>query len=216
MYGVTPPGLTFRPRGGAWAALVEKRRQHEWESISGAMPAARPATAMRAVHDAGAAQWYAVQIRYRFEKRAAAQLQRNGVEAFLPLRVELRQWSDRRKPIEVPLFPGYAFVRVDQSFALRLQVLHTAGLTRFVRFAGEPVMIPAKQIDDLKKLLAQKVPCSLYPFLKVGERVRVRGGCLDGLEGIIDQREPGNLVISIDCIQKSVAITIEGYELEMI
>lgn len=165
---------------------------------------------------APAAHWYAVQIRYRYEKRAAAQLQRKGVETFLPLRSEIHRWSDRRKPVEVPLFPGYAFVRVDQSFAARQGVLQTGGLIGWVSVGREAAVIPAKQIVDLKKLLAQKVPCSLYPFLRVGQRVRIRGGCLDRLEGVLDQRERKSLVISIDCIQRSVAVEVEGYELEMI
>jgi transcription antitermination factor NusG len=85
-----------------------------------------------------------------------------------------------------------------------------------ISFRGAPIPIPAKQIDDLQKLLAQKVPCSLHAFLKVGQAVRIRGGCLDGLEGILAQRGDKNLVISIESIQRSVAITIEGYELELI
>jgi transcription antitermination factor NusG len=161
-------------------------------------------------------QWYAIQIRYRFEKRVATQLTNKGVETFLPLLGEIHRWSDRRKPVNVPLFPGYAFVRVDRSPSVRLGVLHTAGIIGFISFGSEVVAVPGKQIEDLRMLLSQKVPCSLYPFLKVGQRVRLRGGCLDGLEGILDQHEEKNLVISIECIQRSVAIKIEGYELELI
>jgi hypothetical protein len=64
--------------------------------------------------------------------------------------------------------------------------------------------------------LSQKVPCALHPFLKIGQRVRIRGGCLDGLEGILDERREKNLVISVESIERSVAIRIEGYELELV
>ena len=81
---------------------------------------------------------------------------------------------------------------------------------------GIATPIPSKQIDDLQRLLSQKVACSLHPFLKVGRRVRIRGGCLDGLEGILEQSGDKKMVISVESIERAVAITLEGYELEMI
>jgi len=163
-----------------------------------------------------AAQWYSIQTRYRFERKVTAQLQRKGLQTFLPLLEEFHRWSDRRQPVYVPLFSGYTFVRFELSAGLRMELLHTEGVIGLIGFRGVATPIPAKQIDDLQKLLSQKVPCSLHPFLKVGQRVRIRGGCLDGLEGILEQRGEKNLVISLESIQRSVAITIEGYELEMI
>jgi transcription termination/antitermination protein NusG len=158
--------------------------------------------------------WYVVQTRYRFEKKVAEQLRKNGVETFLPLRRELHRWSDRYKDIEVPLFPGYVFVRTDQSVDSRMMVLQTGGMIGFVNFHGEALPVPARQIEQLRMLLAQKVPCSLYPFLKVGRRVRIRGGCLDGLEGILACNKKSSLVVSVDSIRHSIAVEIEGYELE--
>jgi transcription antitermination factor NusG len=97
-----------------------------------------------------------------------------------------------------------------------MELLHTEGVLGLIGFRGEAIPIPGKQIDDLKELLSQKVPCSLHAFLKVGQRVRIRGGCLDGMEGILQQRGDKALVISIESIQRAVSIAIEGYELEMI
>ena len=162
------------------------------------------------------AQWYSIQTRYRFERKVTAQLQHKGLQTFLPLLEEFHRWSDRRQPVYVPLFSGYTFVRFELSAGLRIELLHTEGVIGLISFRGAAVPIPAKQIDDLQNLLGQKVPCSLHAFLKVGQRVRIRGGCLDGLEGILEQRGEKNLVISIESIQRAVAITIEGYELEMI
>lgn len=162
------------------------------------------------------AQWYSIQTRYRFERKVTAQLQHKGLQTFLPLLEEFHRWSDRRQPVHIPLFSGYTFVRFELSAGLRLELLHTEGVIGLISFRGEAIPIPAKQIDDLQRLLSQKVPCSLHGFLKVGQQVRIRGGCLDGLEGILEQLGDKNLVIAIESIQRAVAITIEGYELELI
>jgi len=161
-------------------------------------------------------EWFALQTRYRFEKKVAVQLSSKGLEVFLPLRKENREWSDRQKQVTIPLFPGYAFVRSARSFALRLLVLQTAGVMGFVSFAGTAAVIPQKQIEDLQLLLAQDVPFSLYPFLHSGQRVRIRGRCLDGVEGLLAQRDKDKLVISIESIQRSLAIEIRGYEVDLI
>jgi transcription antitermination factor NusG len=160
--------------------------------------------------------WFVLQTRYRFEKKVAGQLSSKGMEVFLPLRKENREWSDRNKVVNVPLFPGYAFVRSAKSVALRLLVLQTAGVMGFVSFAGTAATVPQKQIEDLQLLLAEGVPFAMYPFVQVGRRVRIRGGCLDGVEGLLTQREKGKLVISIESIQRSLAVEIQGYEVELI
>ena len=160
--------------------------------------------------------WYAIQTRYRFEKKVAAQLQSKSVETFVPLRGEIHRWSDREKVVPVPLFSGYVFVHLQTSLASRLAVLRTEGVISFVNLHGAPIAIPGKQIEDLRQLLSQKVPCSLHAFLKVGQRVRIRGGCLDGLEGILEENRQRTMVISLECIQRSVAIEIAGYELDLV
>jgi transcription antitermination factor NusG len=159
--------------------------------------------------------WYAIQTRYRFENKIASHLQSKGVETFLPVLNEVHRWSDRQKTISLPLFSGYVFVRLLTSAPSRERILRTEGVLGFVSVRGEASPIPSRQIDDLRRLLAQKLPCSLHAFLKVGQRVRIRGGCLNGLEGVLAQSCTKTLVISIECIQRSVAVTIEGYELEL-
>jgi len=161
-------------------------------------------------------QWYAIQTRYRFERKVTSQLCSKGLETFLPLLKETHRWSDRHKLVDTPLFPGYMFVRLDQSSLIHKEFLKTEGIIGLITFAKEAAPVPNKQIDDLRQLLSQNVPCALHPFLKVGQKVRIRGGCLDGLEGILDQAGQKNLVISIDSIQRAIAIKIEGYELQLI
>ena len=160
--------------------------------------------------------WYAIQTRYRFEKKVTTQLQRKGIETFLPVLEEVHRWSDREKRVDTLLFSGYTFARFNPTSWSRMDLLRTVGVIGLIGFAGQVIPIPTKQIDDLQMLLSQKVPCGLHPFLKIGQRVRIRGGCLDGLEGILDERGEKNLVISVESIERSVAIRIEGYELELI
>ncbi len=161
-------------------------------------------------------KWFAIQTRYRFENKIAAQLQSKGIETFLPLLNETHHWSDRQKTISLPLFSGYVFVRLPSSTVLRMNALRTEGVIGFVSVHGNASPIPSRQIEDLRRLLAQKLPCALRAFLKVGQRVRIRGGCLDGLEGILAESSQKTLVISIECIQRSLAVTLEGYELELV
>ncbi len=160
--------------------------------------------------------WYVVQTRFRCETRIAAQLQSKGIETFLPVLNETHRWSDRQKTVSLPLFAGYVFVRLHPSAPARARVLRTEGVMGFVHAHGDASPIPSRQIEDLRRLLAQKLPCALRAFLQVGQRVRIRGGCLDGLEGVLAESSQKTLVISIECIQRSVAVTIEGYELELV
>lgn len=116
----------------------------------------------------------------------------------------------------VPLFPGYAFVHIDQSRESRQSILQTVGLIGFVSFRGIVVPVPAKQIADLRLLLEQRGLFSLHPFVRTGQRVRIRGGCLHGLEGVLLQHEKGKLLVSIESVQRTLAVEIRGYELELV
>ena len=161
--------------------------------------------------------WYAVHTRARHEKKVAAQLNEKEVITFLPLLAATHRWSDRQKVVELPLFPGYLFVRIVPSGYTRLQVLQTFSVVGFVEAQGKGLSIPDKQIEDLQTLLAKKVPCALYPFLREGQRVRIRGGCLDGIEGILVVCDSDrSLVLSVDRISRSVVIRITGYDVEAI
>lgn len=163
----------------------------------------------------GAPQWYAVQTRGRHEKKVANKLQEKGIETYLPALREVHRWSDRNKVVEVPLFPCYTFVRVAADNAERLRILQTNGVVRIVGTPTELCPIEERQIEDIRTLLGTKVPVMMYPFLKIGQRIRVRSGCLAGLEGILVSRpKESTLVISIEAIQRAIAINIDGYQIE--
>lgn len=160
---------------------------------------------------------YALRTYPRHEKKVAAQLVNKGLTTFLPLLSQTHRWSDRRKVVQVPLFPGYAFVRIVATAEACLPVLRTAGVVSFVGISGRGIPIPDKQIEDIQTVLAHNVPCVLYPFLRAGQRVRIRGGCLDGIEGVLVARNSDrSLVMSVEPILQSLAIRIEGYDVEII
>lgn len=161
-------------------------------------------------------QWYAIQVRPRFEKKAEAQLRNKGIETFLPLVQQQRRWSDRRKVIYTPLFSGYQFVRIEPSRANRLRVLETAGVMSFVGFGTAATPVTTTQAESLRRLLNDHSECSIRPFLRTGQRVRITGGALDGIEGILKENDRDHLVLSIDCIQRSIAVRLEGYEVEAV
>ncbi len=161
--------------------------------------------------------WYAIYTRARHEKVVTASLRQKGVTVFLPLVSRIHHWSDRRKKVDTSLFPGYAFVRVASTAEAYVQVLQTPGVVSFIGNGRCGVPVPDKQIEDIQTLFAHRVPCGIFPFLRVGQRIRVRGGCLDGIEGrLVTLKGERNLVISIEPIHHSIAIHLDGYDVEIL
>lgn len=161
------------------------------------------------------ARWYAVQTRSRHEKKAFAELREKGVSSFLPLMKQVHRWSDRNKEVDVPLFPGYVFVNTSAIPEARVSVLRTPGVANFVGNHGKGTPIPDKQIQDIQAILGSKVAVASHPFLVMNQRVRIRGGSLDGVEGmLVGMNSDLSLVVSVDLIQRAVAIRVSGYEVE--
>ena len=161
--------------------------------------------------------WYAVFSRSRHEKIVATALTNTGVTTFLPLVSEMHSWSDRRKLVDVPLFPGYVFVQIPNTAEAKLHVLKTSGVVQFVGNRQGAVSIPDKEISDVRAVLEQKISCSPHPFLQLGQRVRIRGGSMDGVEGILVGCDSASkLVISIELIQRSLAVSVYNLDVEPI
>jgi len=160
-------------------------------------------------------QWYAVMTRSRHEKVVVERMRERGLETFLPTIMQTHRWSDREKSVEVPLFGCYVFVKLHLTNELYYRVCNVDGVSRFVGIGKEGTPIPSEQIEAVQTLVNQKIPWSAYPFLNIGQRVRIRGGSMDGVEGILVARDGDRkLVVSIDAIQRSMAVRIEGYDLE--
>jgi transcription antitermination factor NusG len=161
--------------------------------------------------------WYALQTRVNRERVVEQRLQERGVPTFLPLVSEVRRWSDRKKVIQFPLFRSYLFAKLGASKLDRLRVLCVDGVFNFVGPRGEGAPIPDAQIEAVRTLVVGQLPWSSYPFLKIGQRVRIRSGALSGVEGILVSRSgESTLVISVDAIQRSMAVRIEGYDVEAV
>lgn len=161
------------------------------------------------------ARWYAIHTRARHEKTVAERLREQGMTAFLPLIKQTHRWSDRQKLVEVPLFSCYVFVRMALGGKERLRVCTTDGVLQIVGPRGAGLPIPDEQMDAVRTLMAGQLPCTAYPFLKIGQRVRVRGGAMDGVEGqLLAVNGDRTLIVSVDVIQRSLAVRIEGYHVE--
>jgi transcription termination/antitermination protein NusG len=169
------------------------------------------------VSDPGQINWYAVQTRARHEKRVAERFREQGLPIFLPLVSEIRRWSDRKKTVELPLFGCYVFVKVAASREERLRVCCVDGVLRIVGGKGEGSPIPNEQIEAVRTITSQQLAWSEHPFLKIGQRVRIKSGALNGVEGILVGRDGDRtLVVSVDAIQRSLSVRIEGYDVETV
>jgi transcription antitermination factor NusG len=161
--------------------------------------------------------WYAIHTMARHEKRVATQFQEKEVFTFLPLLQQVHRWSDRQSKVEVPLFSCYAFVRIVPTVENRLKVLRTPGVIGFVGSERQGTSIPDAEIESLRTAIKEKIPCLPHHFVETGRRVRIRGGCLDGVEGILErQGADQSLVVSVELLRRSVSIRVEGYEIELI
>ena len=165
--------------------------------------------------DGTAGNWYALHTRPRHEKLVVQRLNERRVETFLPTVTEVHRWSDRKKIVQLPLFGCYVFARILPNNQDRIRLLQVDGVLSLVGKRGEGTPIPEEQIDAVRVLIERKLPWTAHPFLKVGQRVRIRSGALDGMEGVlVSCNGDKSLVVSVDAIQRSVAVRLEGYELE--
>ena len=162
-------------------------------------------------------RWYAVQTRARHEKVVVQCFREKGLTTFLPLVTEVRRWSDRQKSIELPLFSCYVFVKIMSTNEDRVRVLRTDSVFDFVGVPRQGTPIPDEQIDAVRTILEERLNWESYPFLKIGQRVRIRSGALDGVEGILVSRDgKRSVVVSVDAIQRSLSVRVEGYEIEAV
>lgn len=155
--------------------------------------------------------WFAVHSRAKHEFQVSERLAQAGIEAFVPYSDRLSTWSDRKKIIRSPLFPGYLFVHVQSVHSAILSVQKTKGVVRVLGpMPGEPEPVPEEQIVSLKKLVEAKIDLDPYPYLKEGQRVRIKNGPLAGVEGIlVEKTDRHMLVLSVDILRQSTAVTID-------
>jgi transcription antitermination factor NusG len=160
-----------------------------------------------------APHWYAVYTNPRHERCVAQQIEQRSIVCFLPLYRTTRRWKDRRKELELALFPGYVFVHLVLED--RLRVLQLPGVVRLVSFQGRPAALPEAEIEALRRRLAAGGRVEPHPYLCAGRRVRVTAGPMQGLEGIIMRRKDRcRVVFSLDLIMRSMAVEVDESDLE--
>lgn len=152
--------------------------------------------------------WYALQVRRNHERLSACALEGKGFETFLPLYRSERRWSDRVKQLELPLFSGYLFCRFDPQ--KRLGVMTSPGVVRIVGIGKAPVPVSDAEIEAIQTIAKSNLDVQPWPFLRVGQVVRIEGGPLYGLSGmLLEIRNEHRLVVGVTLLQRSVAVCID-------
>lgn len=160
--------------------------------------------------------WYALYVKSRHEFVTAAELLNKGIETFLPNTRILRQWKDRRKWVNCPVFPGYLFIHMLPSSEGFLNVLKTRGAVSFISLIpGHPTPVTPEEINSLILLIESGKELDIHPELKEGTGVRVRKGPLTGAEGIlVKKNDQYHFVVNIDILGRSVSVKVYADDIE--
>jgi len=159
-------------------------------------------------------RWYVVCTFARHEKAIAERLRSQDAETYLPLYWAIRNWGQRRVNVELPLFPGYVFVKT--SITRKARILEHPGVIRFVGLPGKATPLAD---EDMEKLRASLSACKAepYPYLGAGKRVRIKAGPLCGVEGTIVRRKGAvRLVVQIDLIQRAILLELDAIDAQLI
>jgi transcription antitermination factor NusG len=158
--------------------------------------------------------WFAILARTGRENSTALLLENLGYQCFLPISKSRRQWSDRIKELEVPLFPGYLFCRMNPHN--RLPVLQTPGVIQIVGVGKSPIPVEEEEIAAIQWAEKSGLSVMPWPYLKVGNVARIEDGPLSGLSGIVVKIKSGlKLVLSVTLLQRSVAVEVDRHWLSV-
>jgi transcription antitermination factor NusG len=153
-------------------------------------------------------KWYALSVPHQHEMKAEKALQSKGLKTLVPVYRSRRQWSDRVKELEMPLFAGYVLCQFD--LADRIHVTDTPWVAKIVGFGGSPAALEDSEIAAIQQVVASKMPLAPWPYLKAGDRVRVEHGPMRGVEGALLRTKDGvRLVLSVDLLQRSLAVEVD-------
>ena len=159
--------------------------------------------------------WYAVHVRSNFENRVATELGAKGVECYVPAVKETHAWTDRKKVIEVPLFPGYVFTRFYDSPMLRHTIIRSYGAVRILGHGREIEAVPNSEIEAIQRLILSNVSLLAHPLLREGALVRIRRGPLKNLEGLLVRiKTQARLVLSVELLCRSVSTEVDLNDVE--
>jgi transcription antitermination factor NusG len=160
--------------------------------------------------DSIAYPWFALHVKSRSEKMVSTIARHKGFEEFLPLYQSRRRWSDRFQTVELPLFPGYVFCRTNPE--VRLPLLTIPGVLNFVGIGKVPAPIDDAEMAAIQTAIGAGLVTEPYPFLEVGQRVRLAEGPLAGLEGfLVEVRKQQRIAVSVSLLKRSVAVEIDRH-----
>ncbi len=154
-------------------------------------------------------EWYAVRVKSKGEVRASSELSARGLEPFLPTWQVRRRWSDRVKALDIPVFPGYLFCRFGPGE--HFKVLDAPAVVQILGFGAAPTPVSEAEIEAVQTIVSSRLKITPWPYLRSGQRIRIKQGPLSGLDGIVAKAEDGKsrVVISVTLLQRSVAAEIE-------
>ena len=159
--------------------------------------------------------WYAIYTRHQHEKMVAQILTSKGFETFLPLYETTHNWKDRTKALSLPLFPCYVFLK--GGLERRLQIVTTPGMYGIVSSGGQPAAIPDIEIEAIRRVVESGVPVEAHPYLKCGNRVRIKCGPLAGIQGILVRKKNiSRLVLSVEILGTAAAMEVAAFQVEAI
>lgn len=165
---------------------------------------------MQTGNDAPLSRWYALHVAHKHETFVSTVLRNKGYREFLPVYRSRRRWSDRIAELDLPLFPGYVFCRFD-AHDRRVPIVTTPGVIQIVGFGRTPVPIEDAEIAAIQAIVASGIPAEPWPYVQAGQRVQVRYGALEGVEGlVVESRSRHRLVVSISLLQRSVMVEIDS------
>lgn len=159
--------------------------------------------------------WYALYTKPRYEKKVDFLLRGKNVESYLPLRKMLKQWSDRKKWVEEPLFRSYVFIHVNPKDQHR--ALYTDGVLKLVSFGNGPTRIREEEIDAVKRILSEDIPVEVCCPVSIGDMVEIARGPLMGIQGRLEEiRGSKRLVIAIDSIKQALRFSVDLADIKVV
>ena len=185
------------------------------QNLNAIQPNTTPPPISEAAGGEFAPQWFAAYTQPNHEKSVARQMSERAIPHYLPLYESVRQWKDRKMRLDLPLFPGYVFVRMPLQN--RLTVIQVPSVIRLVGFGGEPTAIPEAELTAIRTCLDHDCKLQPHPVLRAGQRVRITRGPLTGIEGILVRKKGiSRLVLSIGLITRAVAVEVNIGEIEAV
>jgi transcription antitermination factor NusG len=164
-------------------------------------------------HAESSSPWWALYTRHQHERTVADMLGTKGFDVFLPVYESVRRWKDRRKVLSLPLFPCYVFVRGD--LGRRLQILSTPGIHMILSHGDNFAAVPETEIQAIRRTVDGHFRVEPHPFLRCGDRVRVKRGSLEGIEGIlVRKKNVFRLVLSVEMLAQSVGVEVDAADVE--